>query len=422
MRCPKCGLTSFDYNEACPNCGRNLSPIREELGLLDVAPQPLFLLGSLLGQKEPGEEDFTFEPSEAEHLGTYDGDSSGIQEEEVSVADMEEVATLEFEADLEEEDEGAGLEIPPEGEIEFEIPGEESSLDTEGAEVETPDQPLDLAAGEQTLVLEPEDPTLKLELEAETQVESSGQEIENLDLGLEPADEAEPLKAEGDDLGQATLDLEPEDLDLSDIEPEMEEAETSDFGAPDKIPMVKPDDLETELEIKPVEKESENLELNLDSAVEDKPLRTKDDELDLAALDLEPEGLDLSDIELETEDAETTGFGDSDDTLIIEPEETPGDEKELDLPGLNNEEKDLLTKDEDELDDQALTASAEAELDDLESHLEDSAITEDTDESLILEESGESGSPIFQESDDEEDLDDIELDFDDLELELEEDN
>ncbi|MEE9517773.1 MAG: hypothetical protein V3V52_11770, partial [Candidatus Adiutricales bacterium] len=112
MRCPKCGLTSFDYNEACPNCGRNLSPIREELGLLDVVPQPLFLLGSLVGQKEPGEEDFTFEPSEAEHLGTYDGDSSGIQEEEVSVADMEEVATLEFEADLEEEDEGAGLEIP----------------------------------------------------------------------------------------------------------------------------------------------------------------------------------------------------------------------------------------------------------------------------------------------------------------------
>ncbi|MEE9517534.1 MAG: hypothetical protein V3V52_10535, partial [Candidatus Adiutricales bacterium] len=93
-----------------------------------------------------------------------------------------------------------------------------------------------------------------------------------------------------------------------------------------------------------------------------------------------------------------------------------------DLPGLNNEEKDLLTKDEDELDDQALTASAEAELDDLESHLEDSATTEGTDETLILEDTSESGSPIFKESDDEEDLGELELDFDDLELELEEDN
>ncbi len=556
MRCPKCGLTSFDYNEACPNCGRNLASIREELGLLDVAPQPLFLLGSLLGQKEPGPgqeepeaEDFTFEPSEAEHLATYDGDSSGIQEEKVSVADMEEVATLEFEADLEEKEEGAGLEIQPEGEIEFEMPDEESSLSTEGAEVETPDQPLDLTIGEETLVLEPENPAFQLESEAETQIESSSEEIENLDLGLEPADEAEPLKVEDDDLDLTALDLEPDDLDLSDIELETEDAETSDFedsdeismvkqddmepelviesdkeeslslelnldsaaedeplrteedeldlaaldlepedldlsdieletedgettgfGDSDEISMDKPDDLEPEQVIESVEEESLSLELNLDSAAEDEPLGTDEDELDLAALDLEPDDLDLSDIELETEDAETTGFGDSDETLIIEPEETPqadtlvgasetdtspeseplealgqkdvedlkglgsmdlemeteketpGDEEEFDLPGLDIDQEDLLTTDEDELDDQALTASAEAELDDLESHLEDETlIIEDTDETLILENSAESESQIFQESEDEEDLDEIELDFDDLELELEED-
>ena len=493
MRCPKCGLTSFDYNEACPNCRRNLTSLREELGLLDVAPQSLFFLGPLLSQEEPGgdreeaeAEDFTFEPSESEHLATYDGDSSGIQEDEVSVEDMEEVSTLEFEAGSEEKEEGTGLEIQSEGEVEFEMPAEELSLSAEGADVETPDQPLDLAVGEQTLVLEPDNSALQLELEAETEIESSGQEVESLDLGLEPADEVEPLKALDDDLDLASLDVEPEDLDLSDIELETEDAETSDLGAPDEIAQVKPDDLEPELEIELVEEESESLELNLDSADEDEPLETEEDELDLASLDIEPEDLDLSDIELETEDVETTDFGDSEETLIMEleetppadispgasetdissdsepledleqeageglkglgsmdlgietEEETPGDEEDFNLPGLDIDQEDLMATDEDEFDDQDLTASTEAEFDDMESHLDDetliiedtdetlilenSAINEDTDETLVLENSAESESPIFQESEDEEDLDEIELDFDDLELELEEDD
>ncbi|MBW2622349.1 MAG: hypothetical protein JRD68_05545 [Deltaproteobacteria bacterium] len=441
MRCPKCGLTSFDYNDACPKCGRDLAPLREQLGLLNVAPQPLFLLESLFGQgeAEAGDDDFTFEQGETEHLGTYDGDSSGIQEEGVSVADMEEVATLEFEADPESQAEETGIEMPSEGEIDFIISDEESSLEIEGEEAGagiTSEEPLDFSDSDETLILEPEEAGIQLESESEdAETLIMEPEDEGLQLETEPEtkpespDEEEPPGTDDEELDPAALDLEPEGLNLNELDS-------------DETLIIEPEDSPASFEAKPeIELESlDGLELNLDSDDEDEPPRTDDDELDLAALDLEPEGLDFSDIEsgvekaveapAPSEETEIRDFSDSDETLIIEgsetdddfldlgiepEEETSGDagDQELDLTGLSVEEEEVLTSGEDEGDDQGLTRSEEKELDDLESHLED--------ETLILEDSAESESPIFYDSDDD-DLDEIELDFDDLELELEEDN
>ncbi len=38
MKCDKCGYTSFDYNSACPVCGKDLSIIRSRLGIHYAAP------------------------------------------------------------------------------------------------------------------------------------------------------------------------------------------------------------------------------------------------------------------------------------------------------------------------------------------------------------------------------------------------
>ena len=47
MKCPKCKYTSFDFNERCPNCNRDLSSERKVFDLIAFKHNPPYLLGSL---------------------------------------------------------------------------------------------------------------------------------------------------------------------------------------------------------------------------------------------------------------------------------------------------------------------------------------------------------------------------------------
>jgi hypothetical protein len=58
MKCPKCRYVSFDYNQVCPMCEKDLMAVRNSLNLPDFRPNPPFLLGILTGDAEQGE----FEP------------------------------------------------------------------------------------------------------------------------------------------------------------------------------------------------------------------------------------------------------------------------------------------------------------------------------------------------------------------------
>jgi len=49
MKCPRCGFISFDYNQACPKCGNDLSRERELMNFPSYTPKPLTLLGALTG-------------------------------------------------------------------------------------------------------------------------------------------------------------------------------------------------------------------------------------------------------------------------------------------------------------------------------------------------------------------------------------
>ena len=49
MKCPKCRYISFDYNEVCPKCNKDLASERKKINLPDYKPNPLFFLGSLTG-------------------------------------------------------------------------------------------------------------------------------------------------------------------------------------------------------------------------------------------------------------------------------------------------------------------------------------------------------------------------------------
>jgi len=49
MKCPKCRYISFDYNEVCPKCNKDLTSERKKMNFPDYKPNPPFLLGALTG-------------------------------------------------------------------------------------------------------------------------------------------------------------------------------------------------------------------------------------------------------------------------------------------------------------------------------------------------------------------------------------
>lgn len=49
MKCPKCKYTAFDYVDACPKCGKDLTPEKAKLNISSIKPNPPSLLGSLTG-------------------------------------------------------------------------------------------------------------------------------------------------------------------------------------------------------------------------------------------------------------------------------------------------------------------------------------------------------------------------------------
>lgn len=63
MKCIKCSYTSFDFNQACPKCGKELSAETEKLHLPPYKPNPPYLLTSFTGETGGFEHSMGNEPS-----------------------------------------------------------------------------------------------------------------------------------------------------------------------------------------------------------------------------------------------------------------------------------------------------------------------------------------------------------------------
>lgn len=50
MKCPKCGYISFDHNQTCPKCKKDISAEQKKLNLPDFRPSPPSLLEALTGE------------------------------------------------------------------------------------------------------------------------------------------------------------------------------------------------------------------------------------------------------------------------------------------------------------------------------------------------------------------------------------
>ena len=242
MRCPKCGYVSFDHNESCPKCNKNLSPERQRLNLITFAPDPPYLLGGLLGEvNESGmhlhsagsgafnvlqeELEFESETEEMEVSATGASEETEIEVELDSITDEEEILTGEgYGFDTTEADTitTTGTMDSPQEELEGLEAGDSLSLELDTGDTSMAEQGASPAGEEpEPLVFEMEDITLE-----ETMAEE--------EFDLEPAADSisEAPTQVFDTAGQdESLTLEEEVSAVHEISEESEEAGLKETAA-----------------------------------------------------------------------------------------------------------------------------------------------------------------------------------------------
>lgn len=88
MKCPKCGYISFDYNEVCPKCNKNIAALRDKMSLPSYKAAPLSMLKALTGEASDTDADISVQVS--------DDTTSVLEEEEgLSLEDSQAIEAME---------------------------------------------------------------------------------------------------------------------------------------------------------------------------------------------------------------------------------------------------------------------------------------------------------------------------------------
>ena len=136
MRCPKCGYSSFDHNDNCPKCGKDITAQRTLLNLAPFEAQPEnFIKAAMDGAVDPG---------------------GGLAEEtadEITAPEMDE------EAEIALDDAPIEIETP-----EIELAADDEEIEMEGLDMDEVE--LDLGEGDDDdIELEVDDEELDLVLD-----------------------------------------------------------------------------------------------------------------------------------------------------------------------------------------------------------------------------------------------------------------
>jgi len=239
MKCPKCGYVSFDHNENCPKCKKDVSSERDRMNLPAHKVDPPFLLGTLIGEFEgssaepgigPGGEvgvSSEFAP-EGEILSPQASDREVLEEGQSTDFPLEESSeefTIEL-GDFEFEEQEADEEVSEPSEMDFIhlddlIKGEpESSFDEVPIGEEEPSiepEPLDLTFDEGIDNLDFSSTDDQEVLETPAKEDDILVEVEPLDSILQEEGDALDLPSTGD--REVLKILEKEDDILLEVEP-----------------------------------------------------------------------------------------------------------------------------------------------------------------------------------------------------------
>jgi len=109
MKCPKCGYISFDYNEVCPRCKKNIAAERDQMNLPPFKAMPPSLLGGLVGDENESGVNVELQESDDTSgmgldLGLSMEDSQAIEAMEQTFKDSQDFE-IELETALEKENE-----------------------------------------------------------------------------------------------------------------------------------------------------------------------------------------------------------------------------------------------------------------------------------------------------------------------------
>jgi hypothetical protein len=289
MKCPKCSYISFDFNQVCPKCNKDIAVEQAKLHIPSFRPEAPALLGALIGEADDstgvavdtstgidsGELDF--EDSGAVDSGELSFEDSGAMDSgDMGFEDSEEL-DMGFESGGEPAEgvvsafDSAELE-PSTGEVE--IASEDSVTDFELGGDETA---LSMDSGEF-----PSEADAATETEPEPVTEESDLEIDLEDLSLDDSGLGEGV--EGD---EPVAEAQAADTDLESLASELDEV-----SAP--LDAETPAEEEYDLDLDAETPAEEELALDLDA----EPAPGKDEEVTLDLGDLEAD--DSGELQLDT--------------------------------------------------------------------------------------------------------------------------
>jgi hypothetical protein len=279
MKCSKCGYISFDYNQVCPKCNKEISSDQGKLNLPAFRPDPPTLLGALTGEHNESQVDLSFDSGSG--MGArVDADEDLEDSVVMGSAEMSLDEEEGLDISLETEDTGE-FEEPAEEEItesvsDFDLAGEdeEISLDMDDLSTEESDSqeiaPIESAVEEEELTIDfDEAPLDDSEDGGEVKIQEASDEGEEIDIDSLALDAEDAGKDEEQD--EVELDL--DDLEIDDSG----QFEVSGAEAPDEA----------------LDKGAE-IEIDLDAISTEEP----------EALDVSPEGdeelaVDLEDLDID---------------------------------------------------------------------------------------------------------------------------
>ena len=190
MKCPKCGYISFDSNQVCPKCHKDISAEQAKLNLPAFKPQPPALLGALIGEADESDMRMVMDHAadDASALGGEETDFDDSDELEITL-EPDEAGDEEMVEPLEEPLIAGDSETPiaeaadslEESLSDFEF---ESSADEEAV----PETPGGLAGQAESAEAEPDVSTAP-QIEDATPDAGAGEQTASLELGSEEGEE-----------------------------------------------------------------------------------------------------------------------------------------------------------------------------------------------------------------------------------------
>jgi hypothetical protein len=236
MKCPKCNYVSFDYNQVCPKCSKDISAEQDKLHIPAFRPDPPAALGALIGEASESQAGMHMSDSSELQYGSQQDirldDSSALDSGEIDFRDSGDLAVrMETGADAGFGGETGEYTQDVVSDFEFESPVDE---DLSFEPIESPvseDLTLEPAESPVEEVESPVDLDLGVEEEAAASTDKKDGLLDSSELNLDeisldeteaPGGTADLGATQDDDLNLDSFDLEGKEVEPGQSEDSIE--------------------------------------------------------------------------------------------------------------------------------------------------------------------------------------------------------